>query len=65
MKNDGITVKQTTEYDVDACTIKHYPLNTIFEGFIVDLEEVAELYNIIKNQYLAKKKGNSIEMMTN
>lgn len=48
MKNDGITIKQITEHDVENCTITCHPLNPIFENFEVDLNDVAELYNVIK-----------------
>lgn len=48
MKNDGITVKQITSHDVDCGKITCHPLNSIFEDFVVDLQEVAELYNVIK-----------------
>ena len=48
MKNDGITIKQITEHDVEKGVIHCHPLNPIFDDFEVDLNEVAELYNVIK-----------------
>jgi hypothetical protein len=48
MKNDGITIKQITAHDVEKAIIRCHPLNPIFDDFEVDLNEVAELYNVIK-----------------
>lgn len=48
MKNDGITIKQITAHDVEKGIIRCHPLNPIFDDFEVELNEVAELYNVIK-----------------
>lgn len=47
-KIDGITVKQITEHDVETGDILCHPLNPIFEDFSLNLNDVAELYNVIK-----------------
>jgi transcriptional regulator with XRE-family HTH domain len=48
MKNDGITVKQIISHEVENGKVICHPLNQIFENFEVNLEDVAELYNVIK-----------------
>lgn len=48
MKNDGITVKQITSHEVETGVITCHPLNPLFDDFEVNLNEVAELYNVIK-----------------
>lgn len=48
MKNDGITVKQITSHEVESGIIICHPLNPMFDDFEVNLEDVAELYNVIK-----------------
>lgn len=48
MKNDGITVKQITSHEVSNGLVVCHPLNPIFEDFTVNLEDVAELFNVIK-----------------
>lgn len=47
-KTDGITVKQITNHDVEKGIIYCHPLNPIFDDFSISLNEVAELYNVIK-----------------
>lgn len=47
-KNNGIVVKQIIKHDVDAGLICCHSLNALFEDFEIHLEDVAELYNVIK-----------------
>lgn len=47
-RRDGITVKQLTRHDVATGDIRCHPLNPIFEDFDLNLDDVAELYNVIK-----------------
>ncbi len=47
-KNDGITVKEITNHNVENCVIHCHSLNPIFEDFEINLNDVAELYNVIK-----------------
>jgi len=48
MKNDGITVKQIIEHDLECNKIVLHPLNQIFEDFEVDMSEVSEIYSVVK-----------------
>ncbi len=47
-KRDGITVKQIVKHDVEKAEIFCHPLNPIFEDFTLNLNDVVELYNVIK-----------------
>jgi len=47
-KTEGITVKQITNHDVETGVITCHPLNPLFEDFNVHLDNVVELYNVIK-----------------
>jgi len=47
-RTEGIIVKQIVEHDVEKCEIKCHSLNPIFEDFILSLDDVLELYNVIK-----------------
>lgn len=47
-KNDGVTVKQITRHDVENGIIHCHPLNSLFEDFELNLNDVAEIYNVIK-----------------
>jgi phage repressor protein C with HTH and peptisase S24 domain len=48
MINDGITVKQIINHGLENGEIQCHPLNPMFEDFAVNLNDVAELYNVIK-----------------
>ncbi len=48
MKNDGILVKKITKHEVENGIIHCHSLNPMFEDFVIDLRDVAELYNVIK-----------------
>lgn len=45
---EGITVKQITDHDVAMGTIRCHPLNPMFDDFTMNLDDVLELYNVIK-----------------
>ncbi|MDL2290374.1 LexA family transcriptional regulator [Paludibacteraceae bacterium OttesenSCG-928-F17] len=47
-RTDGITVKQITEHKVETGEILCHPLNPMFEDFTLNLNDVVELYNVIK-----------------
>lgn len=47
-KNDGIFVKHISEHDVERGLITCHSLNQMYEDFVIDLRDVAELYNVIK-----------------
>lgn len=47
-RTDGITIKKITEHDVEHGIITCHPLNEMFKDFKICLDEVAELYNVIK-----------------
>lgn len=48
LKTDGVTVKQITDHNLDAGNVTCHPLNPIFDDFTINLNDVAELYNVIK-----------------
>ena len=48
MINDGISVKQITAHEVSEGIIHCHSLNPLYEDFTVNLNEVAELFNVIK-----------------
>jgi len=47
-KNDGIFVKKIIDHDVEKGLITCHSLNQMYEDFVIDLRDVAELYNVIK-----------------
>ncbi len=47
-KTEGITVKQITNHNIDTGDVTCHPLNALFEDFVVNLNDVSELYNVIK-----------------
>lgn len=47
-RTEGVTVKQITDHDVEKGQIVCHPLNPLFEDFTLDLDDVVELYNVIK-----------------
>lgn len=47
-REEGIIVKQITHHDVERGIITCHSLNPLFEDFEINLNDVAELYNVIK-----------------
>jgi hypothetical protein len=47
-KTEGITVKQITDHNISTCEITCHPLNPLFNDFKLNLNDVLELYNVIK-----------------
>lgn len=47
-RRDGITVKQIVKHDIEKGKIYCHPLNPLFEDFVLKLDDVVELYNVIK-----------------
>lgn len=47
-KKDGIVVKQIIDHDVEKGIITCHSLNPLFQDYQVHLDDVAELYNVIK-----------------
>lgn len=47
-RTDGISIKKITEHDVDHGIITCHPLNELFKDYKIYLDEVAELYNVVK-----------------
>jgi len=47
-RTEGIIVKQIIEHDVENSLITCHSLNPIFEDFTINLNDVLELYNVIK-----------------
>lgn len=47
-RTDGVSIKQITEHDVEHGIITCHSLNNMFHDYQVRLDEVAELYNVIK-----------------
>ncbi|MDU1904665.1 MAG: S24 family peptidase [Dysgonomonas sp.] len=47
-RTEGVTVKQIIEHDVETGEIVCHPLNPLFENFALNLDDVVELYNVIK-----------------
>lgn len=45
---EGITIKRIVEHDVENGTIKCHSLNSLYEDFTLQLDNVVELYNLIK-----------------
>jgi hypothetical protein len=48
LKNEGITVKKIVNHSVENGLIKCHPLNSLFEDFTVSLNDVSELYSVVK-----------------
>lgn len=49
-KTDGIVVKQIINHDVENGIITCHSFNPIYEDFQIDLREVAQLFNVVKQQ---------------
>ncbi len=47
-KTEGVTIKQITNHDVETGNIICHPTNPLFSDFTLNLDEVVELYNVIK-----------------
>lgn len=47
-RTEGVTVKQIVDHDVEKGEIVCHPLNPLFEDFKLSLNDVVELYNVIK-----------------
>ncbi len=47
-KSDGITLKQITDHNVENADILCHPLNENFTDFTLNLNDVVEIYNVIK-----------------
>lgn len=45
---DGVIVKQIVEHDVETGNIVCHSLNPLFENFTINLNDVMELYNVVK-----------------
>ena len=48
MRDNGVLIKQIVNHDVDTGNIVCHSLNPLFDDFEVNLNDVAELYNVIK-----------------
>lgn len=49
-KTDGIVVKQIINHDVENGIITCHSFNPIYDDFQIDLREVAQLFNVVKQQ---------------
>lgn len=47
-KREGIVIKQIIDHDVEKGIITCHSLNPLFEDYEIHLDDVAELYNVIK-----------------
>ncbi len=47
-RTEGITIKQITRHDVENGIITCHPLNPMFQDYDIFLDDVAELYNLVK-----------------
>lgn len=47
-RNEGISIKKVIDHDVNNCTITCHSLNPLFRDYSVNLDDVLELYNVIK-----------------
>lgn len=45
---DGVTIKRIIEHNTETGIIKCHPLNSIYNDFELSLNDVCELYNVIK-----------------
>lgn len=46
-RTEGILVKQIIDHNVDAGTITCHSLNPMFDDFVLNLSDVAQLYNVV------------------
>lgn len=49
-RTDGIVLKQIIDQDVENGTITVHSFNPIYEDYTIDLREVAQLFNVVKQQ---------------
>lgn len=49
-KTDGIVVKQIIDHDVEKGIITVHSFNPIYEDYKIDLREVAQIFNVVKQQ---------------
>ncbi len=49
-KTEGIVVKQIIDHDVENGIITCHSFNPIYEDFKIDLREVAQIFNVVKQQ---------------
>ena len=49
-KTDGIVVKQIIDHDVENGVITCHSFNPLYPDFKIDLREVAQLFNVVKQQ---------------
>lgn len=47
-RTDGVSVKQIVEHNTETCDILCHSLNPLFNDFKLNLNDVVELYNVIK-----------------
>lgn len=47
-RTDGISIKKIIDHDVEHGIITCHPLNSLFRDYTVELNEVSELYNLVK-----------------
>lgn len=49
-KTDGIVVKQIIKHDVDNGIITVHSFNPIYDDYQIDLREIAQIFNVVKQQ---------------
>lgn len=49
-REDGVVVKQIVKHDVDNGIITVHSFNSFYEDYDIDLREVAQLFNVVKQQ---------------
>ena len=49
-KTEGIVVKQIIDHDVEKGIITVHSFNPIYEDYKIDLREVAQIFNVVKQQ---------------
>ena len=54
---EGITIKRIVEHDIETGQIKCHSFNPFYEDFDLNLEDVIELYNVIKIVDRNRKRG--------
>lgn len=47
-RTEGVTVKQIIDHNTETGDVTCHPLNPIFDDFVINLDDVVELYNVIK-----------------
>lgn len=47
-RTDGISIKKITDHDVESGVITCHPLNDLYKDYKVHLNDVVELYNLVK-----------------